>query len=48
MATKTVLVRAKLTDAEWIRFRKLALDRNVPTSALAGDALRALLKGGKP
>lgn len=48
MATHTVLVRAKLSPAEWTRIRKLALDRNVPVSQLAGDALRALLKGGKP
>lgn len=47
MAT-TKLVRAKLSDSEWLRIRKLALDRKVPVSELAGDALRALLKGGKP
>lgn len=47
MAT-TVLVRAKLTAKEWVRIRKLALDRGVPVSELAGDALRALLKGDKP
>ena len=33
---------------EWARIRKLAIDRRVPVSELAGDALRALLKGGKP
>ena len=48
MATSTVLVRAKLTQNEWLRFRKLALDRGIPTSQMAGDALRALLKGAKP
>lgn len=47
MAT-TVLVRAKLTPSEWKRIRKLALDREMPVSELAGDALRALLKGAKP
>jgi hypothetical protein len=47
MAT-TVLVRAKLTAKDWLRIRKLALDRGVPVSELAGDALRALLKGDKP
>ena len=48
MATTTVLVRTKLTTDEWARFRKLAIDRGVPVSELAADALRALLKGGKP
>lgn len=42
----TVLVRAKLTPAEWASIRKLAIDRNVPVSQLAADALRALLKEG--
>jgi len=46
--SKPVLVRAKITTAEWVRIRKLALDRGVPVSELAGDALRALLKGAKP
>jgi hypothetical protein len=44
----TILVRAKLTQTEWKRIRKLALDRDVPVSELAGQALRALLKGAKP
>jgi hypothetical protein len=48
MATTTVLVRAKLTDNEWARIRKLAIDRRMPVSQLCGDALRALLKGAKP
>ena len=43
-----VLVRAKITEAEWLAVRKLALDRGVPTSHLVADALRALLKGAKP
>jgi hypothetical protein len=47
MATP-ILVRAKITADEWLRIRKLALDRGVPVSQLAGDALRALLKGAKP
>ena len=46
--SNTVLVRAKLTAADWLKIRKLALDRGVPVSELAGDALRALLKGAKP
>jgi hypothetical protein len=44
----TVLVRAKLTPAEWASIRKLAIDKGVPVSQLAADALRALLKGAKP
>ena len=46
--SNTVLVRAKLTAKEWARIRKLAIDREMPVSQLAGDALRALLKGAKP
>lgn len=46
--SNTVLVRTKLTPAEWKRIRKLALDRGVPVSELAADALRAVLKGAKP
>lgn len=42
----TILVRAKLTEAEWVAIRKLALDKRLPVSQLAGDALRALLKKG--
>ena len=41
--TSTVLVRAKLTAEEWKLIRKLALDRDVPVSQLAGEALRGLL-----
>lgn len=48
MATTTVLVRAKLSANDWLLIRKLALDQGVPVSQLAGDALRALLKGAKP
>jgi hypothetical protein len=48
MSKTTVLVRAKLTENEWARIRKLAIDRKQPVSQLAGDALRALLKGAKP
>lgn len=43
----SVLVRAKLTTAEWASIRKLAIDLNVPVSQLAADALRTLLKGAK-
>jgi predicted DNA-binding ribbon-helix-helix protein len=43
------MVRAKLTDREWTRIRKIALDRNVPTADLIGNTLReSLLKGAKP
>ena len=44
----SVLVRTKLSPDEWAAFRKLAIDRGVPVSQLAADALRALLKGAKP
>lgn len=48
MAT-SVLVRAKLTAAEWLMIRKLALDLNTPVSKLVADTLReSLLKGAKP
>lgn len=46
--TTTVLVRAKLTEKEWASFRKMAIDLNRPVSHLAGEAMRALLKGAKP
>ena len=46
--SNTVLVRAKLTAEEWRRIKaKAALD-GIAVSQLAGDALRALLKGAKP
>ncbi len=49
MATQPILVRAKLTPAEWQRIRKRAIDANIPVSEWAGNALRdALLKGAKP
>lgn len=43
----TVLVRAKLTQDEWASIRKLAIDKKIPVSQLAGEALRTLLKGAK-
>jgi hypothetical protein len=47
--SKPVLVRAKITAAEWARIRKRAIDAGVPASQWIGDALRdALLKGAKP
>ena len=46
--SNTVLVRAKLTDEEWAHIKAKAALLRVPVSELAGDALRALLKGGKP
>jgi hypothetical protein len=46
---KAIMLRAKLTDREWTRIRKIALDRNVSTADLIGTALReSLLKGAKP
>ena len=46
--SETVLVRAKLTSTEWAQIKAKAALAQVPVSELAGDALRALLKGGKP
>jgi hypothetical protein len=47
--SKLVLIRARLTDAEWKRIRQLAIMRDVPTADLVANALRdALLKGAKP
>jgi hypothetical protein len=49
LEVKAIMIRAKLTDREWTRIRKIALDRNVSTADLIGAALRdALLKGAKP
>jgi hypothetical protein len=46
---KAIMLRAKLTEREWTRIRKLALDRNVSTADLVGNTLReSLLKGAKP
>ena len=42
------LVRTDLNADEWARIRKLAIDKARPVSKVAGDALRALLKGDKP
>ena len=46
--TNTVLVRAKLTAEEWRRIKAKAALQGRNVSDVAGDALRALLKGGKP
>ena len=47
--SKLVLIRARLTEAEWKRIRQLAIKRDVTTADLVADALRdALLKGAKP
>lgn len=47
--SKTTLVRTKLTESEWLRLRKMALDLKTPVSALVTDAIREqLLKGVKP
>ncbi len=46
---KSIMLRAELTDREWTRIRKLALDLNVSAAKLIGSTLReSLLKGGKP
>ena len=46
---KLVLIRARLTDAEWKRIRTLAIKRDTTTADLVADTLRdALLKGAKP
>jgi hypothetical protein len=45
--TTTVLVRTKLTAAEWADIRKLAIERAVPVSQLVADVLREhLLRKG--
>lgn len=47
--SKLVLIRARLTDAEWKRIRVLAVKRDTTTADLVADALReSLLKGAKP
>lgn len=47
--SKLVLIRARLTDAEWKRIRIIAVKRDTPTADLVADTLRdALLKGAKP
>jgi len=44
-----ILIRAKITDNEWARIRKRAIDARTPVSQWVADALRdALLKGAKP
>jgi hypothetical protein len=46
---KAIMLRATITDREWARIRKIAIDRGVPTSQLVGATLReSLLKGAKP
>lgn len=47
-AMHTIMLRAKLTEREWARIRKIAIDQGVPTSQLIGNTLRAaLLRGAK-
>ena len=43
----TILVRTKITAAEWAAFRKLAIDLGVPASELAGGAIRKMLAQAK-
>jgi hypothetical protein len=44
----STLVRTDLSKDEWAQIRVLAIKKDAPVSKLAGDALRALLKGVKP
>lgn len=47
--TTTVVIRAKLTPAEWAAIRTLAIERGTNAASLVGVTLRdALLKGAKP
>jgi ribosomal protein S3 len=46
--TKLVLIRARLTDAEWKRIRVMAVRQDTTTADLVADTLRAhLLRGAK-
>ena len=48
VSDKLVLIRARLTDAEWKRIRTLAIKRDTTTADLVADALRdQLLRGNK-
>jgi hypothetical protein len=47
--SKLVLIRARLSESEWMRIRTLAIQRSTTTADLVADTLRdALLKGAKP
>lgn len=46
--TPVITLRTDLTKDEYREIRKLALDRREHVSTVCGDALRTLLKGGKP
>ena len=46
--SNTTLVRTDLTREEWAQVKAKAALAQRPVSKVAGDALRALLKGGKP
>lgn len=39
-AAVSIMVRARITPDEWVRLRKLALDRNTSTSEMIGGLLR--------
>lgn len=42
------MIRANITDAEWRKLRKMAIDRGIPTADLVAQGLReSLLKGAK-
>lgn len=41
---KSTIVRAELSEREWVRFRKLALDRNEPSQKIIGGLIRDFLQ----
>jgi hypothetical protein len=46
---RAILIRAKLTPAEWEQIRKIAHETNRPAAQLVADTIReSLLKGAKP
>lgn len=46
---KPIMLRAAITEHEWKRIRKMAVDRGVSTTQLVAQGLReSLLKGAKP
>ncbi len=47
MSATPIMLRAKITDDEWTRLRKLALDRKCAVSEIVGELIREHLKGAK-
>lgn len=41
---KTTIVRSELSEREWVRFRKLALDENEPAAKIIGRLMREYLE----